>query len=65
MYNRLAINLGWSSSKNIKDDYYKWIHLCLKNNISFVRIFLCSWSINALYDKDFLPTLCDVKYVWY
>lgn len=60
MYNRLAINLGWSSSQNIKDDYYKWIHLCQKNNISFVRIFLCSWSINALYDKDFLPTLCDV-----
>ena len=60
MYNRLAVNLGWSSDRNIRDDYYEWFSLCKKHNISFVRIFLCSWSINALYDKDFLPILCDV-----
>lgn len=60
MITKGAINLAWSSSKNIEQDYYNWFSICEKNNIKFVRIFLCSWSINALYDKKNIMLLKKV-----
>lgn len=60
MHNKLSINLGWSSNHNIENDYYKWLDICRKHNIKFVRMFLCSWSINALYDKTYLNTLENI-----
>ena len=60
MNNKLAINLGWSSNYNIENDYYKWLDICKKNEIKFVRIFLCSWSINALYDNTYLKILENI-----
>lgn len=60
MHNKLSINLGWSSNHNIENDYYKWLDICKKYEIKFVRMFLCSWSINALYDKTYLNTLENI-----
>lgn len=60
MYNKIAINLGWSSDGKIEENYYKWLNICKKHNINFVRIFLCSWSINALYNKKYITVLNNV-----
>lgn len=60
MHNKLAINLGWNSEGVIEENYYEWLNTCKKYNISFVRIFLCSWSINALYNTKYITILNNI-----
>lgn len=57
---KLAINLGWGGKRHIENEYEKMFLICKDNNINFVRIFLCSWSINTLYDMKYLNTLLKI-----
>lgn len=56
---KLAINLAWCN-RNLEQEYNKWLSICSSNNIKLVRIFLCSWGINALFDDKDIKLLENV-----
>ncbi len=59
MFDKFSINLAFSD-KDILNDYYKWLSICFDNDIKFVRIFLCSFGVNALFDKESLKILKNI-----
>lgn len=60
----IGINLGWTSDiysyLEIENQYKEWITTCSEHNIRIIRVFLCRWSINALYDRQMFTVLNSI-----
>lgn len=58
---KLSINLGWNNPKEDKlKSYINYINWCEKYNIKLIRIILCKWSLNCIYNSDEIKILIKI-----
>lgn len=60
---KLGINLGWSrhnTPEQIHSEYSNWFSQCEKQGFQITRIFLTRWSLNTLFEVEYIQCLKDI-----